>query len=49
MMGEKSAVFMLPGGNANAQSAVMDRQNSRGKVQLVATRAFVSVTAVIQT
>lgn len=40
---------MLPGGYANAASAVMDRQNGHGNVQLVATGAFVSVTAVIQT
>lgn len=41
MMGEKSAVFTLPGGYANAVSAVMDRQNGHGKVQLVAPGALV--------
>lgn len=49
MMGEKSAVFTLPGGYANAASAVMDRQNGHGKVQLVAPGALVSVAAVKQT
>lgn len=49
MMGERSAVFMLPDGYVNAPSAVMDRQNGHGEVQLVATGAFVSVTAMIQT
>lgn len=43
MMAQKSAAFMLPGGYANAPSAVMDWQNGHGNVQLVATRAFVFV------
>lgn len=37
---------MLPGSSANVPPAVMDRQNGHGNVPLVATGAFVSVTAV---